>query len=227
MTKYIDELDWYLIVRDDDPVKLDVNRIISPIALIFIAGVFIMAISFTMISIREKKATDAYRRKYEDSVTDELTGLYNRRGYEVDSENIKNEGTLNEYNIIMMDLNGLKFANDNLGHEAGDELIIGSAKCMTNAFSGFGKVYRVGGDEFVALLHCSKEKMEEVVGTFDYLTSNWKGKLIPELTVSKGCVVCKEHPELNFDEMKAMADKLMYADKEEYYKRTGKVRRRV
>lgn len=36
----------------------------------------------------------------------------------------------------MMDLNGLKAANDNIGHEAGDELIIGASKCMDNAFSG-------------------------------------------------------------------------------------------
>ena len=43
----------------------------------------------------------------------------------------------------MMDLNGLKEANDNIGHEAGDELIIGASKCMDNAFSGLGRTYRV------------------------------------------------------------------------------------
>ena len=41
----------------------------------------------------------------------------------------------------------------------------------------------------------------------------------------KGVVVCSEHIELNFEEIKAMADKLMYADKDEYYRRTGKDRR--
>ena len=46
-------------------------------------------------------------------------------------------------------------------------------------------------------------------------------------SVSKGVVVCSEHIELNFEEIKAMADKLMYADKDEYYRRTGKDRRRV
>ena len=45
--------------------------------------------------------------------------------------------------------------------------------------------------------------------------------------MSKGVVVCSEHIELNFEEIKAMADKLMYADKDEYYRRTGKDRRRV
>ena len=227
MTKYVDEFDWYLVIRDDNPVKIDVNRILLPIILIFIAGVVIMAISFAIISIRQRKAVEAYNNRYDVSIKDELTGLYNRRGYEADCDTINKENTLSEYSIIMMDLNGLKSANDNVGHEAGDELIIGAAKCMSNAFSGLGNVYRVGGDEFVALLKGTKESIEGSLTTFDYLTSKYKGKLISELTVSKGVVVCSEYPDLSFDELKAMADKLMYADKDEYYRRTGKNRRRV
>lgn len=227
MTKYIAEFDWYLVVRDNNPVKIDANRIILPIVLIFIAGVIIMAITFTMISIRQKKAEEAYNNRYEVSIKDEMTGLYNRRGYEVDCDIIKKENTLNEYSIIMMDLNGLKAANDNIGHEAGDELIIGAAKCMNNAFSGMGSVYRVGGDEFVALLKGTRESVENAAATFEYLTASFSGKFIAELSVSKGIVVCSEHPEYDFEELKAMADKLMYADKDEYYKRTGKKRRQV
>ena len=227
MTKYVDEFDWYLVVRDDNPVKIDANRILLPIVLIFIAGIVIMSITFAIINIRQMKVEEAYNNRYEVSIKDELTGLYNRRGYEVDCDAINKENTLNEYSIIMMDLNGLKSANDTVGHEAGDELIIGAAKCMNNAFSSLGKVYRVGGDEFVALLKGTKESIEGSVTTFDYLTSKFKGKLISELSVSKGIVVCSEYPELSFEELKAMADKLMYADKDEYYRRTGKNRRRV
>lgn len=227
MTKYVDEFDWYLVVRDDNPVKIDANKILLPIVLIFIAGVVIMAITFAIISIRQRKAEEAYNSRYEVSIKDELTGLYNRRGYEVDCDEIGRENTLSEYSIIMMDLNGLKSANDNIGHEAGDELIIGAAKCMSNAFASLGNVYRVGGDEFVALLKGTKESVEGSITTFDYLTSKFKGRLISELSVSKGVVVCSEYPELSFEELKAMADKLMYADKDEYYRRTGKNRRRV
>lgn len=227
MTKYIPEFDWYLVVRDDNPEKIDANRILLPIILIFIAGVVIMAITFAIISIRQRKAEEAYNNRYEVSIKDELTGLYNRRGYEVDCNEISRKNTLREYSIIMMDLNGLKSTNDNIGHEAGDELIIGAAKCMSNAFAGLGNVYRVGGDEFVALLKGTKESVEGSVTTFDYLTSKFKGKLISELSVSKGVVICSEHPDLSFEELKAMADKLMYADKDEYYRRTGKNRRRV
>lgn len=111
--------------------------------------------------------------------------------------------------------------------KAGDELIIGASKCMDNAFSGLGRTYRVGGDEFAALLRGTREEAQDAIKTFDYLTENFQGNLISELSVSKGVVVCSEHIELNFEEIKAMADKLMYADKDEYYRRTGKDRRRV
>ena len=47
-----------------------------------------MATSFVII-MREKKAKDAYNRRYEASIKDELTGLYNRRGFEDDCEIIK------------------------------------------------------------------------------------------------------------------------------------------
>lgn len=226
MTKYLKEFDWYIVIRDNNPIKLDSNKIITPIVLIFIAGVLIMAISFVIISMREKTAKEAYNRRYEASIKDELTGLYNRRGFETDCEVLMKEKNLLEYVLIMMDLNGLKATNDNVGHEAGDELIIGASKCMVNAFSGLGNTYRVGGDEFVAILKGTKEEALGAVKTFDYLTENYRGKLISELSISKGVVVCSEHKELEFEELKALADKLMYADKDEYYRRTGKDRRK-
>lgn len=75
MTKYLEDLMGYIVIRDNNPVKLDVNKIILPLVLIFIAGVLIMATSFAII-MREKKAKDAYNRIYEASIKDELTGLY-------------------------------------------------------------------------------------------------------------------------------------------------------
>lgn len=62
MTKYLEEFDGYIVIRDNNPVKLDVNKIILPIVLIFIASVLIMATSFVIISMREKKAKVAYNR---------------------------------------------------------------------------------------------------------------------------------------------------------------------
>ena len=80
-------------------------------------------------------------------------------------------------------------------------------------------------ETWLALLRGTREEAQDAVRKFDYLTENFQGNLISELSVSKGVVVCSEHIELNFEEIKAMADKLMYADKDEYYRRTGKDRR--
>ncbi|MGZ1157511.1 GGDEF domain-containing protein [Lactobacillus delbrueckii subsp. bulgaricus] len=52
--------------------------------------------------------------------------------------------------VAFMDLNGLKEANDELGHDAGDELLISAGQIISQAF-GRDYVYRVGGDEFVVL----------------------------------------------------------------------------
>lgn len=227
LTKYIRELDWYLVIEDLNPQKIDVNRIIIPAIIIFMAGVVIMAITFAMISIRENRAEKGFQEKLRISITDELTGLYNRRGFENASKAIKESKEKKDYCIVMMDLNGLKYVNDNIGHDAGDELIIGSAHCMEHAFCSHGKVFRVGGDEFIALLECSRKELDAAIATFNHLTSNWKGEHIDELTVSLGAMMSAENPDKDFDELRAMADKLMYADKEAFYSRTGRDRRRV
>ena len=126
-----------------------------------------------------------------------------------------------------MDINGLKQVNDTYGHLAGDELIIGAANCIQTSMGKFGRIYRTGGDEFVALLECSKNQLNDMLKTFEHITGNWKGTYPSALFVSKGIVVCKEHEDMNFQEMKELADKLMYKDKDEYYRSTGKIRRKV
>lgn len=63
MTKYLEGFDWYIVIRDNNPVKLDENKIILPIVLIFIAGVLIMATSFVIISMREKEGKECIQQK--------------------------------------------------------------------------------------------------------------------------------------------------------------------
>ncbi len=226
LTKYMPDLDWYLVVEDLDPDKINIMEITLPSILIFFGGLVLMGMVFGVISMREQKTAKELEARKKASLTDEMTGLYNRRAYEEDCERIKKEEDLSSYIIIMLDVNGLKFANDNLGHAAGDELLIGSANCMVTTFGGHGKVYRVGGDEFVVLMKGNRERLDDSFKTFDHVTGNWKGQLISELSISKGAAVCSEHKDLTFEEIRELADKRMYADKDEYYRRTGKERRK-
>ena len=227
MIKYLEELGWYLVVEDLNPDKINVIEITAGSIIIFFIGLLMMGIVFFVMSGRERKASKELAERRKISLTDDMTGLFNRRAFEEDCANLVKNDRVSTVSILMMDVNGLKTANDTYGHLAGDELIIEAAKCIQTAVGELGRVYRTGGDEFVALLTCGEEKQRDVLQTLERLVGCVKCSYPCELAISKGLVVCKEHPDLTFDEMKDLADKRMYADKEEYYRRSGKKRRKM
>lgn len=227
MIKYMKDLDWYLVVEDLNPDKINVLEIAFVSICIFVVGLLMMGIVFFVMSMRERKTFQELVERRRTSLTDDMTGLFNRRAFEADCASMREQGMISKISILMMDVNGLKTANDHYGHLAGDELIIEAAKCMQTALGEFGKAYRIGGDEFVALLTCSEEKQSDVLQTLDRLIGSAKCSYPCELSISKGVVVCKDHPDLTFEEMKDLADQRMYADKEAYYRRTGKTRRKL
>lgn len=226
MTKYLKDLGWYLVVEDLNPDKINVFEITIMSIIIFVIGLLMIGTVFIVSFMRERKASRELNEHREISITDAMTGLFNRRAFEEDCVRIQAHGLVKKTCILMMDVNGLKEASDTYGHAAGDELIIEAAKCIQTAMGELGKAYRTGGDEFVALLTCSEEQLKDVLQTLDGLLSSAKCSDSGELSVSKGVVVCKEHGDLTFDEMKELADRRMYEDKSEYYRCTGKKRRK-
>lgn len=226
LVRYMPNFDWYMVVEDMNPEKIDIREVTLPSIIIFIVGLFMMTVAFSVVTIREQKLAKQLAIKREASITDELTGLLNRRGYEEEIERIKEKKTLHNLAYIMMDLNGLKGVNDNLGHNAGDEYIIGAAKCMISPFAKYGKVYRIGGDEFVAMLRCTKAQAEDSVNTLNYLVENWRGQAGNDMSISVGLVYGGDEPKLSLEEIIQLSDKRMYEEKEKYYIRTGKVRRK-
>ncbi|MCI7130392.1 MAG: diguanylate cyclase [Lachnospiraceae bacterium] len=227
MTKYMEDLGWYLVVEDRNPNKINVIEITAVSIIIFVVGLLMMGIVFFVMSMRERNAFKELTERRKISLTDDMTGLFNRRAFEEDCVNLYTQGMLDDTIIMMMDVNGLKSANDNYGHQAGDELIIAAAKCIQTAVGTLGKAYRIGGDEFVVLLLGKEEKHRDVLNTLERLVDSAKCSYPCTLSISKGVVVCKEHPKLSFGELKALADKRMYADKDDYYRRSGKERRKI
>lgn len=225
LTKYMESLDWYLVVEYQNQGTISAIQISFTSIVIFVIGLIMMGIVFSVFFIRERNALKELMEKKKISITDDLTGLFNRRAFEEDCGKIS-ENDIGKMIIVMMDVNGLKKVNDTYGHAVGDELLIGAGNCIRNSLGKYGKIYRTGGDEFVALLECTRSQLDDVIATFEHVTANWQLTHPYELSISKGVVVCKEHPELNLYEMKKLADELMYKDKNEYYLRTGKERRR-
>ncbi len=124
-----------------------------------------------------------------------------------------------------MDVNGLKIVNDTLGHSAGDELIIGAASCMKQCFGPYGRLYRIGGDEFAAMIFANEAQLEFIKKDFENVTSSWSGKLVDGVSVSCGYVSKSETDINSVTEISVIADKRMYAAKADYYKKNGIDRR--
>lgn len=158
--------------------------------------------------------------------TDELTQVNNRHAYEEAITELEKSKDLGDLIIAAFDVNGLKKANDEIGHSAGDELIKGSAFCITVAFGLTGTVFRTGGDEFMCLIHGTKDELEELKSNFMDIQSNWHGSQVKDISISAGYVIAADHKGKKIHELLILADKEMYSDKSDFYTKSGKERRR-
>lgn len=161
----------------------------------------------------------------EDAYIDVLTGLLNRRAYEEDAYKGITFDVASNCIFITADVNGLKNVNDSQGHDAGDELIKGAAFCLKASFGNFGKIYRIGGDEFSAVVYIDADKLSRIQGHFENTVNSWSGNLVKELSISIGYAPKFEFPEAMPTELTKLADKRMYQDKSRYYARKGVDRR--
>lgn len=131
-----------------------------------------------------------------------------------------------EWAYISLDLNGLKQANDSLGHSAGDELICAASNCMKFAFASYGKIYRIGGDEFVVWIQNSVSNLDSILQEFDATVHDWHGKYSNSISVSYGVVKSSEKSFDSVQEISKFADERMYQNKKDYYTTSCNDRRR-
>ena len=153
-----------------------------------------------------------------NSSKDPLTDLYDRRTFNDDVRRYKNE--IN--GVVQLDMNELKFVNDNYGHEAGDSALIFIAQAFESSLEQHTMcAYRLSGDEFVILMFNGKE--EDLNNTIVSIKSKIAAS---EYTVAVGEYFIKKGEITNFDEAMARAESLMYRDKSEHYHETGHNRRK-
>ncbi len=156
---------------------------------------------------------------------DELTGLLNRRAYEDDILNLPDIPPEQDFVYAAIDINGLKVINDELGHAAGDEIIQGAAECLKKTLGNYGKVYRVGGDEFVAIFFADETQLQAVMEDLEKRIISWEGKIVKSLSLSSGFVSKREFGNETIVNMAKAADERMYKAKSAYYSRKGVDRR--
>lgn len=160
--------------------------------------------------------------------TDELTGLGNRRHFYNVMEDFEKHKLPNDITIIAIDVNRLKFYNDNYGHDAGDELLIGTSQCLQKAFSSnsTSTISRMGGDEFSVLLLASENDLNKRLNHFNSALQKWKGKYVDGISVSIGHACVRNDGDMPLEELSKIADNRMYEDKAKYYKESGLDRRK-
>lgn len=155
---------------------------------------------------------------------DQMTGLKNRRAYEEKLLELEKDPP-SEYCVVMADINGLKTANDSIGHYAGDELITGASECLAAAFEGVDTIYRIGGDEYCVIMTGPEEKTRQYLEHLEEITLHWKGRYNDHLFLSTGVASSRNHKDI--EAIMAEADKMMYENKRDFYMSTGRDRRKV
>ncbi len=109
-----------------------------------------------------KSLQDQYDALFEENMTDQQTGCYNRKGLKYYSDIVIDDACKNGRNLFVCvaDLNGLKHLNDTYGHAAGDEAIAAVSHELKNAAPSGSRIVRTGGDEFLIFASVDKESDE-------------------------------------------------------------------
>lgn len=128
----------------------------------FLAYIVILCYMFTreIADLTSKgKEAELYHKL---AFTDALTGVWNRTAYSRKIAQYDQE-ELEHAQVFVMDLNNLKWCNDNMGHQLGDNYIIRAATFVNELFEKKVRVYRIGGDEFCVLTRdMTREKIQEI-----------------------------------------------------------------
>lgn len=189
-----------------------------------ILELFLMQVSFYLENLK-------LQGKLEEAAhTDSLTGVFNRYYFDVQLKKVSEQSKRfgQPLSLIIVDVNGLKEANDRFGHEVGDILLRETAALLkrnTAVPDSIHSIFRVGGDEFVILLsNCPADRLEGAEATYKSMQTGaavQSGECVLPVRFSLGgaCSTETAHHKL----MEA-ADKRMYRDKETYYKTHKKYR---
>lgn len=198
-------------------------RLNSPTGPVFVSLVAVysdkshVVISITNIDAqvrREQKIREEASLAYEKARRDDLTGIKNKNAYGEFEKKLNQQiqsGEDVEFAIAICDVNGLKTVNDTQGHIAGDKYIRMASKLVCETFK-HSPVFRVGGDEFVAILRGSdfdrREKLQNSL--LEIVKQNVKED---KVVVACGISVFDKKHDKSVSEVFERADAMMYRNK--------------
>jgi diguanylate cyclase (GGDEF)-like protein len=171
-------------------------------------------VDLTAIAVERKKADrEIYKLAYQDS----LTGLYNRRHFTEKIPNKLKEAAENnkKLGLLFLDIDRFKWINDSLGHEYGDLVLIEVARRLKKFMVPNNLLSRIGGDEFILLLHIEsedelKQKVADISAAFEepFQLDEHEIRIVPSIGIS----LFPEHG-ATAKELLKRADTAMYQSK--------------
>lgn len=200
-------LGYYVLVNGDFPIRS------------LLCHSMIMNISNSIENIRKlihlNSVIDELDKLY---VVDPLCGIYNRNGFIRNADAIfrhcENEGT--KVMISFIDMDGLKYINDNFGHKEGDFALQSLAQVINESSRNGMICARFGGDEFIVFGECKgDDDAENLEKTFRHNLDK-KNAIVSrpyEIDASIGTIVTKVEPDAKLFSLITKADKLMYERK--------------
>ena len=152
------------------------------------------------------------------SLKDDLTGLYNRRGFfALAEQGLKNAQRMKtEMLLIFGDLDNLKGINDTLGHKEGDQALVDTSQILKETFRASDIIGRIGGDEFVILaINSFETSAEKLIQRLKQVLkdNHLQTKRRYTLSLSLGIAFFDPRNPCSIDALLAQADQLMYANK--------------
>lgn len=195
-------------------------------AVVCICLTVILAIYLTTYDTQRKKM-EAQSIELQNIIrTDALTGMFNRRAYYEETNDCMSGDQAENLVLVALDVNGLKKINDLRGHAAGDDYIREAANVISQSLGKYGHIFRTGGDEFMAVLHCTVEEAHSFEKHLDESIAGLENEWADKMSIAVGVVCCEENPGVNFTDIEKMADKKMYENKAAYYRNKGIDRRK-
>ena len=196
----------YIIDALDELENTNTRTILMAIGM-FGFGLLIMLTNHNYLNRRTRESELLANR-------DPMTGVRSKHAYMVRENELNGEiyeGEAKEFAIVVCDVNGLKKINDTLGHKAGDEYIKKACTMICDIFQ-HSPVFRVGGDEFVAILHGRDYTVRGDLMTIlhdrsvDHIASG-------DAVVSGGLAAFDPEKDHNVHDVFQRADELMYQEK--------------
>lgn len=172
------------------------------------------ASEFRYLAREYNKMYAAYRSSIErlnfKACHDELTGVYNRSGYQLLISGVDLNGT----DMLLVDVDDFKHVNDTYGHEVGDKALVKLAHALKANFRADDLVCRMGGDEFVVLMvHAGDLRRDLINAKVERISAQLKNADdgVPPLTVSVGVALGSDAQNVN--DLFEHADTAMYESK--------------